>query len=61
MMPRPEEWEVRIEGRPDCEHQAECLTLTSDPPISQVRCTRCGRMLWQRHEPIKLPWPERPR
>lgn len=52
-------WEVRIEGDPACKHETfERATLTSRPPISQVRCVSCGRMLWQRHELYRDVWPE---
>jgi hypothetical protein len=56
-----EYWEVRIEGDPACKHEIfERATLTSNPPISQVRCRTCGRMLWQRHELYRDSWPEFP-
>lgn len=46
-------------GDPDCPHDnVTQSSLTTSPPISEWRCTNCGRVVRQNVEPTKTVMPE---
>ncbi|MGH2465278.1 MAG: hypothetical protein ACRDGI_07450 [Candidatus Limnocylindrales bacterium] len=60
-MSTADEWEVRDPGNdPECDHPVwRDWTLPAVPPIREVRCDRCERVIWRRTRGIETkPWPE---
>lgn len=52
-------WEVVLEGDPSCNHVRGFESVkVSYPPIMEITCRKCGRIIRSYAQEVEEPWPD---